>query len=322
MEKTLHNRLILARDRYRVGEIDKYQYAGHLNDLHAGLFDYVAFLAGSDVAEIRITAQGVEIRSALHQISMLMDPVDLHSTPYTLLDFGSYEADETRFLKSVFGNGDVFLDIGANLGWYSLVLGRNCPDSRIFAFEPIPSTVAALEKNIRLNALQNVEPICMGMFNKEDELSFLYAPDVSGATSLKVTGQTRGRTEIQSVTCRTTTLDSFCTERDIVPTLLKIDVEGAELMVVQGGRETLQHTPIILMELLRKWSREFGYHPNDVFALLAEYGYGAWAFSTAGSLTTCDQVTDETMQTNFVFLHSQKHAKVIADWSDASISHR
>lgn len=319
MEKTLHNRLILARDRYRAGEIDKYQYAEHLNDLHAGLFDYVAFLADIDVAEIRITAQGVEIRSALHQISMLMDPVDLHSTPYTLLDFGSYETDETRFLKAVFRDGDVFLDIGANLGWYSLVLGRNCPGSRIFAFEPIPSTVAALEKNIRLNALQNVEPICMGMFNKEDELSFLYAPDVSGATSLKVTGQTRGRTSIQSVTCRTTTLDSFCAGRDIVPTLLKIDVEGAELMVVQGGGETLQHTPIILMELLRKWSREFGYHPNDVFALLAQYGYGAWVFSADGSLQSCDQVTEETIQTNYVFLHPQKHADVIARWATAPI---
>ena len=54
MEKTLHNRLILARDRYRAGEIDKYQYAGYLNDLHAGLFDYVAFLADSDVAEIQM----------------------------------------------------------------------------------------------------------------------------------------------------------------------------------------------------------------------------------------------------------------------------
>ena len=212
----------------------------------------------------------------------------------------------------------MFLDIGANLGWYSLVLGRNCPDSRIFAFEPIPSTVEALERNIGLNALHNVEPICMGMFNEEDELNFLYAPDVSGATSLKVTGQTRGRTEIQSVTCRTTTLDIFCAERDIVPTLLKIDVEGAELMVVQGGHETLQHTPIILMELLRKWSREFGYHPNDVFALLAQYGYGAWVFSADGSLQACDQVTEETVQTNYVFLHPHKHAEVIARWAVAS----
>lgn len=322
MENTPQNRLVLARKKFQAGEIDKFRYAECLNDQHGVLFDYADFMAGTDVAEVRITAEGVSVSSVAHGISMLVDPIDVHATPYTLLDFGSYETDETNFLKSVFREGDIFLDIGANLGWYSLVLGRNCPGSRIFAFEPIPSTVEMLEKNIRLNALQNVESICMGMFNKADELNFLYAPDVSGATSLKVTGQTRGRSSIQSVTCHTTTLDIFCTERDIVPTLLKIDVEGAELMVVQGGHETLQHTPIILMELLRKWSREFGYHPNDVFALLAEYGYGAWAFSAAGSLTTCDQVTDETMQTNFVFLHPQKHAKVIADWSDVSISHR
>ena len=89
-------------------------------------------------------------------------------------------------------------------------------------------------------------------------------------------------------------------------------------MVVQGGHETLQHTPIILMELLRKWSREFGYHPNDVFALLAQYGYGAWVFSADGSLQACDQVTEETVQTNYVFLHPHKHAEVIARWAVAS----
>src|SRR5690606_9998096 len=145
---------------------------------------------------------------------------------------------------------------------YSLVLGRNCPDSQIFAFEPIPSTVNTLKRNISLNNLENIEPICIGLLDHEDHLNFLFAPDVSGATSLRLAGQSRGRTPIQSVVCRTTTLDLFCTSRSVAPSLLKIDVEGAELMVVQGGRKTLQHhTPIILMELLRKWSRKFGYHP-------------------------------------------------------------
>lgn len=296
------------------GEIDKFQYGEYINDQHARLFDYPAFLAGTDAAEIRITAEGVSVSSAVHGISMLVDAVDLHATPYTLLDFGSYEADETTFLKSVFRDGEVFLDIGANLGWYSLVLGRQCPASRIYAFEPIPSTVTVLAKNIRLNHLDNIETICMGMFDKEDELNFLFAPDVSGATSLKLTGQSRGRTSIQNVVCRTTTLDIFCASRNIVPSLLKIDVEGAELMVVQGGRKTLEHTPIILMELLRKWSREFGYHPNDVFALLEEYGYRAWVFTDDGRLQPCPQVTEETVQTNYVFMHPQKHAEVISQW--------
>lgn len=317
MQNTAPNRLVLVRDKFRANEIDKFQYAEYINDQHAGLFDYPQFLAGTDVGEIRITAEGVSISSASHGIAMLVDAVDLHATPYTLLDFGSYETVETNFLKSVFKEGETFIDIGANLGWYSLVLGRNCPGSRIYAFEPIPTTVAVLEKNIRLNRLENIETLCMGMFNKEDELNFLFAPDVSGATSLKLTGQARGRSEIQNVMCKTTTLDAFCSSRDVVPSLLKIDVEGAELMVIEGGEKVLESTPIILIELLRKWSREFGYHPNDVFSLLAKYGYSAWVFSEDGRLQACTLVTEETVQTNYVFMHPHKHAEVISQWESS-----
>ncbi|WP_218422522.1 MULTISPECIES: FkbM family methyltransferase [Stutzerimonas] len=315
MEKTAQNRLILARQKFNAGEIDKYQYAEYLNEQHAFLFDYPAFLAGTDVADIRITAEGVAVSSAAHGVSMLVDALDLHATPYTLLDFGAYEADETSFLKSVFRGGDVFLDIGANLGWYSLVLGKNCPTSRIYAFEPIPSTVAVLRKNIQINHLENIEPIAMGMFDKEEELNFLFAPDVSGATSLKMAGQSRGHASIQNVVCKTTTLDDFCSSRGVVPDLLKIDVEGAELMVVKGGRKTFEGIPILLIELLRKWSREFGYHPNDVFEFLNGYGYRAWAFTSSGRLQECSCVTEETIQTNFVFMHPEKHRDVILQWT-------
>lgn len=314
MEKTARNRLVEAREQFKAGEIDKNEYVEYLNTQHRGLFDYPAFISGTDVAEVRMTHEGVTVTSAAYGISMSVDAVDLHATPYTLLDFGSYETDETRFLESVFRDGDVFLDIGANLGWYSLVLGRSCPNSRIYAFEPIPATVEVLKKNIRLNQLDNIEPVGMGLFNEEAELNFLFAPDVSGATSLKLTGQSRGTSAIQDVVCKTTTLDAFCASRDIVPSLLKIDVEGAELMVLQGGETILQHTPIILIELLRKWSREFGYHPNDVFALLGRHGYRAWVFAADGKLEACAEVTEQTVQTNYLFMHPQRHAEVLSRW--------
>ncbi|WDM87924.1 FkbM family methyltransferase [Pseudomonas asiatica] len=314
MENNPQNRLILAREKFKAGEIDKFQYAECLNQQHRRLFDYPTFLAGTDVAEVRLTAEGVSVRSAAHDISMLVDAVDLHATPYALLGFGNYETDETSFLKSVFRAGDVFLDIGANLGWYSLVLGRNCPGAQIYAFEPITSTVEVLKKNIALNRLDNVEAVGMGMFNEEGEFNFLFAPDVSGATSLKLVGQSRGDEAVRNVVCKVTTLDAFCNKHGITPALLKIDVEGAELMVVQGGACVLRGTPIILMELLRKWSREFGYHPNDVLGLLGDYGYRAWAFNKSGKLEICPRVTEETTQTNFVFMHPLKHADIIQLW--------
>lgn len=319
MKDTTQSRLLAARRKLAEGEVNKLEYCEEINLHHAHLFDYPSFLANTDVESIQITAEGVTVSSRSHGISMFVDAVDLHATPYALLGFGSYESEETAFLKSVFHDGDVFLDIGANLGWYSLVLGRQCPRASIFAFEPIPSTVSVLERNVRLNRLDNVEAIAMGMFNEEAELNFIFVEDVSGATSLKMAGQTRGRAPAREVLCKTTTLDAFCASRDLRPSLIKIDVEGAELMVVQGGQKTLENTPIILVELLRKWSREFGYHPNDVFTHLARYGYQAWEFveGGVGKLHPCAEVTEDTQQTNFIFMHPQKHAHAIRQWQRA-----
>ncbi|MCY1464565.1 hypothetical protein D9M71_826050 [compost metagenome] len=71
------------------------------------------------------------------------------------------------------------------------------------------------------------------------------------------------------------------------------------------------------MELLRKWSREFGYHPNDVFTLLEKYGYRAWVFAEDGRLQACPLVTEETIQTNYIFMHPQMHAEVISQWESS-----
>jgi FkbM family methyltransferase len=316
MSDPVQNRLLAARAKFTSGQTSKLEYAQEVNLLHTSLFDYPGFLAGTDVSDIRLSAEGVVVSSAAHSISMFIDAVDLHATPYALLDFGSYESNETLFLKSVFNDGDTFFDIGANLGWYSLVLGKKAPGGRIYAFEPIPSTIEVLEKNIELNKLENIESIRLGLFNKEDELNFLFVADVSGATSLKLAGQTRGHAPVEEVLCKTTTLDIFCASRRLVPSLMKVDVEGAELMVVQGAEQTLAHRPIILMELLRKWSREFGYHPNDVFSALAAHGYQAWVFSEccAGKLEPCLSVTEQTVQTNFIFMHPQKHLATILQW--------
>lgn len=316
MKDTTKSRLLLARRKFAAGEVNKLEYCEEINYHHAHLFDYPAFLSNTDVAGIQITAEGVTVSSRSHGISMFVDAVDLHATPYALLGFGDYESDETVFLKSVFCDGDVLLDVGANLGWYSLVLGRHRPWAKVFAFEPIPSTVSVLKRNIELNKLDNVEPICLGVSDREGELSFLYAPDVSGATSLKVLGQKRGKSVIQSVVCKVTRLDSFCANRNLVPAILKIDVEGAELMVLQGAGDVLQHAPIILVELLRKWSQAFNYHPNDVFHYLEKFGYRAWVFAEDGSglLQPCESVDEETAQTNFLFMHPLRHSSIISKW--------
>ena len=83
---------------------------------------------------------------------------------------------------------------------------------------------------------------------------------------------------------------------------MKCDVEGAELMVVKGAREMLKRDrPIILFELLRKWSRAFGYHPNEVFAELLPLGYQAFAIGK-GEVRSIAEIDELTLETNFLFL--------------------
>ena len=87
-------------------------------------------------------------------------------------------------------------------------------------------------------------------------------------------------------------------------------MEGAELLVLQGGIASIERfKPLLFLELLRKWSKPFGYHPNDVISVLAEIGYRCYTFD-AHTLVPVPRITDETVQTNFFFADPDRHA----DW--------
>lgn len=304
------NAFLQLRQAHERGETRKQDYIEAVHALHARLFDYPAFLAGTDVEALRIQSDGVFIRSRSQQIELFLDPEDQHLVPYTLMNFRAYESTETEFLKSIIQTDSVVLDIGANCGWYSLALARHCPTAHIHAFEPVPYTHGILLRNIQHNSLGNIETHRLAFSNQEGTLEFLYTPNCSGATSLLKAGQPAALEQLEKITCPGTTLDSFCARHGLAPSILKCDVEGAELMVIQGGEKTLAaHRPAILIELLRKWARQFGYHPNDVIALLSQHGYRAYTLCASG-LKPCPGIDEDTIETNFVFLHPQAHAHI------------
>ncbi len=148
------NRLQRLLHRHTIGELDKLAYIEGIHAQHSMLFDYISFMENSDVADIRIQPSGIAVTSRSQQVAMYLDPDDQHLVPYTLLNFGSYETVETEFLKTVAQPGWSVLDIGANCGWYSLVLARKSPEITVHAFEPIPSTCLLLQRNIKLNDLK------------------------------------------------------------------------------------------------------------------------------------------------------------------------
>jgi hypothetical protein len=92
---------------------------------------------------------------------------------------------------------------------------------------------------------------------------------------------------------------------------IKCDVEGAELFVFQGAIETLRdQKPVIFTEMLRKWAAKFNYHPNQIISLFTELGYQCY-FSQENLLRKFSLMNDETEQTNFFFIHPERHKSLI-----------
>ena len=96
---------------------------------------------------------------------------------------------------------------------------------------------------------------------------------------------------------------------------LKCDVEGGELLVFKGAAKVISRdVPIIFSEMLRKWTAKFNYHPNDIIDFLSAFGYHCFVLSE-GKIRRFTVVDEGTKETNYLFLHPQKHAEKIERYS-------
>src|SRR5436190_2369313 len=203
----------------------------------------------------------------------------------------------------------VFFDIGAHIGFYSMMAAKLHKTIKIFSFEPIPHTFELLSNNILINDLNNIYPFNIGLLDKNNKLNFYLNPTMSGNASAQNIAEIK---DIEQVSVNVTLLDDFFYKEKINKLdIIKCDVEGSELLVLQGGLKSITlHTPILFVEMLRKWSKKFNYHPNDIIKLLANLGYRCF-ISKNNKLLEFFTMNEETVTTNFFFLHRNKHQKQI-----------
>jgi FkbM family methyltransferase len=141
--------------------------------------------------------------------------------------------------------GDVILDVGANIGMFSIRFGRLFRDTTIYAFEPNPSVYRRLVRNISANALTKVEPINVAIASSAGGRPFF----VTGATVTGSLYEGSSNYTTPSFDAETIALDCFCEMRRIRSIgLLKIDVEGAELEVLKGAIKTLRICKQVVVE--------------------------------------------------------------------------
>jgi FkbM family methyltransferase len=294
---------------YKSGLIDKPEYIKRMfEEHHSHLFDYANNLIKTNIKKIEIEDGNVIVTTRDRGVRIICSEGDYRTAPIDILNFSEYEKYEYEMVEKLINNGDNFFDIGANIGWYSINIGLAKRNSKIYSFEPIPKTYKNLQNNININFVKNITTHNFGLSNKKGEFIFYYYEEGSGnASTINLTE----RADIKKVQCRLTTLDEYIEKTSIRVDFIKCDVEGAELHVFQGGFRTIQRDlPIIFSEILRKWSAKFDYDPNMIFNILNEIGYQAFTVNEE-NLINFEKMLETTIETNFFFLHREKHAELI-----------
>ena len=285
-------------------KINKIEFIDQMHAYHQVLHEYSDFVKGTDISKIEISDGQIIMTDRETGIRMICNKDDKRIAPYTILNFGSYEPDEAWGMRSLIDPGNTIFDVGANIGYYSMSLSRLVPNLKIFAFEPIERSFAYLTQHLEMNQINNVQAFQFGLSDKKEEKVFYFSSEGSVNASAALMSD---KYVVHKMVCQVETMDEFTKSKGTTVDFIKVDVEGAELFVFQGGLKTIAtQKPVIFSEMLRKWSAKFNYHPNEIIQLLADLGYGCFTVN-ARKLARFHKMDENTVETNFFFLHLEKH---------------
>lgn len=310
VKKNEYNKLTSIKNKFSLGQISREKYWDAMQLSHLNLREYHELLDNSDIESIQINSENLIIN--LHcGAKFYWDPEEVRGSANVLVNDGVNEPGYSDIIFAAAQNKKTIFDIGANVGYYTVHLAKKLCNygGHIHAFEPLIQTFDRLCANINLNNLtQFVTLNNIGLSDKEGTVEF-FQPKYSGSVASSMKNlHPEEYSQISQV--KMETLDEYCNKKNIRSIdVMKIDVEGAELLVVQGGSVIIQKSsPIIFIELLRKWSNPFGYHPNDLLKILYGYGYKCWTQENE-RIIPFEWMTDATVQTNFILVQESFHGK-------------
>jgi len=195
-------------------------------------------------------------------------------TPYTFLDNNMlWENDSILyFFKNIDKNKKCnIVDIGAQSGLYTL-FAKYLPNSTFYSFEPFPKTYELLKKNIALNNITNVKTYNIGISNKKGSTVLNTCRSHNG---LHTIGSNPIRfNDINPINIEIDTLDNIFYYHDICVDYIKIDTEGHEYFILQGGEKTIKkYRPMIQLEYNEINMQQCNVLPNELNNLIHDLGY-------------------------------------------------
>ncbi|RLI75708.1 hypothetical protein DRO97_02640 [Archaeoglobales archaeon] len=190
-------------------------------------------------------------------IKLMLTEVDTRPLWYAM---SNYESGVTKLFTKLIKPGMTVVDVGAAIGYYTLIAAKLVGNSgRVYAFEPIKSVYEVLCSNVKLNNFTNVKAYNVAVSNRDGNV------EVTVENTLKSVPSTK--------------LDSILSDCDLV----KIDVEGMELMVLEGMTNTIRkNKPIIICEVHPRLMRDYGYSSTDINKFLRKVGYSSFLIEDDG----------------------------------------
>lgn len=174
-------------------------------------------------------------------IMMYLNPKD-KAVSYFLSKENVWEPFETEIMKKFFKSNTVFIDIGAHIGYYSLLCASIAKQGKVFAFEPVKENFEILKKNAQVNNFKNII-ISENAISDTDSSKLLYLSNENNTGDNRFFSDNfreipENRLELK-VKC--VTLDQFLVDYNIKPNIIKMDIQGAELLALKGMKKTLDN---------------------------------------------------------------------------------
>ena len=208
----------------------------------------------------------------------------------------SYEEGEWRFLLRFIKQGMVCFDIGANQGFYTILLSKQVgTQGKVFAFEPVPGELRKLKRNIRINRCSNVVLEGMAISSYEGYVDMFVCLGGHSSRSSLAPPPTEVKAPVKVEKVPVITLDGYIMRNDIKEIhFMKIDVEGSEREVIKGAEKVVlkELRPLIMMEMADVTNLQFGYKAVENYRYLDSLGFVWFEVTSNGFLkTTSPKIT-------------------------------
>ena len=245
-----------------------------------------------------------EGRSFLHEVQAgVRLRLHLDSELCYLIYCRHFEATERRFVNAFLRPGDVFVDVGANIGLFTLIAAQRVGrEGRVLAFEPTARAFERLNDNVRTNLFANVSSFRTALSDGMGELTL--GQSTGGFDAWNSFGlQTLAATVVREPV-PTTTWDEVVRQEKLegTVTMMKIDVEGWESRVLEGGRESLSRpdAPVLQVEFTDDAARSAGSSCRELYGTLEGLGYALYVFDPAQRTLMAEPVRESYPYANLI----------------------